>query len=332
MSACDQAASDKGLDLQAVVAELSALQRPSELPDLGTPTELIEHIVARYHEVHRAQLPELIRMARRVEAVHRDNPNTPHGLADALETMEQELLMHMHKEEAVLFPMLRAGGNSFVSQPIAMMRHEHNDHGEALEHLASLTNDITPPMGACNTWRALYTGLAQLREDLINHIHLEEQHPFRNSSRPRNRKAAAAVAAAAHEAPGHPHARGPDRPGARVRRRACRRPAGPAVRPRHWRALDTHLERMVEFWSTVALGTRSFKGDVFGKHMAVDGVAPRHFAVWLRLWGQHRARVRARGGTRAADRGPRHCAQPVSRLFRLTACWLAGAQRRQQPA
>ena len=169
----DQAASDKGLDLQAVVHELSALQRHSELPDLGTPTELVEHIIARYHEVHRAQLPELIRMARRVEAVHRDNPNTPHGLADALETMEQELLMHMHKEEAVLFPMLRAGGNSFVSQPIAMMRHEHNDNGEALEHLAGLTNDITPPMGACNTWRALYTGLAQLREDLINHIHLE---------------------------------------------------------------------------------------------------------------------------------------------------------------
>ena len=169
----DQAASDKGLDLQAVVHELSALQRPSELPDLGTPTELVEHIIARYHEVHRAQLPELIRMARRVEAVHRDNPNTPHGLADALETMEQELLMHMHKEEAVLFPMLRAGGNSFVSQPIAMMRHEHNDHGEALEQIARLTHDITPPLGACNTWRALYAGLAQLRDDLINHIHLE---------------------------------------------------------------------------------------------------------------------------------------------------------------
>ena len=169
----DQAASDKGLDLQAVVHELSALQRPSELPDLGAPTELVEHIIARYHEVHRAQLPELIRMARRVEAVHRDNPNTPHGLADALETMEQELLMHMHKEEAVLFPMLRAGGNSFVSQPIAMMRHEHTDHGQALEHIAHLTNDITPPMGACNTWRALYSGLAQLHDDLINHIHLE---------------------------------------------------------------------------------------------------------------------------------------------------------------
>ena len=53
-----------------------------------------------------------------------------------------------------------------------MMRHEHNDHGEALEHLARLTNDITRPWAPA-TPGALYTGLAQLREDLINHIHLE---------------------------------------------------------------------------------------------------------------------------------------------------------------
>ncbi|WP_374364327.1 iron-sulfur cluster repair protein YtfE [Piscinibacter sp.] len=168
-----QSCAGRGLELQAVVDELASLQRPTELPDTGTPNELIDHILARYHEVHRAQLPELVRMARRVEAVHRDNPHTPHGLADTLEAMERELTTHMHKEEAVLFPMLRAGGNSFVPQPIAMMRHEHNDHGEALEHIARLTNDITPPPGACNTWRALYSGLAQLRDDLINHIHLE---------------------------------------------------------------------------------------------------------------------------------------------------------------
>lgn len=56
----------------------------------------------------------------------------------------------------------------------------------------------------------------------------------------------------------------------------------------HW---DAHLARMVEFWSTVTLGTRSFKGDVFGKHMAVDGVQPEHFDIWLRLWSQHTERV-----------------------------------------
>ena len=168
-----KAAADKGLDADAVLAELAALQRSDAVPEAASPSALIDHILARYHEVHRAQLPELIRMARRVEAVHRDHSEVPAGLADALEAIEQELLSHMHKEEAVLFPMLRAGGNSFVTQPIAMMRHEHNDHGEALEQIARLTHDITPPLGACNTWRALYAGLAQLRDDLINHIHLE---------------------------------------------------------------------------------------------------------------------------------------------------------------
>lgn len=168
-----QAAGEKGLDLQAVVDELSALQRPNDLPGAGTPAELIDHILSRYHEVHRAQLPELIRMARRVEAVHRSNPDVPAGLGDVLEAMHGELLSHMHKEEAVLFPMLRTGGNPFVPQPIGMMRAEHTGHGEALEQVARLTGDITPPVGACNTWRALYAGLAQFSDDLVNHIHLE---------------------------------------------------------------------------------------------------------------------------------------------------------------
>lgn len=168
-----EAAASKGLDLPAVLNELSQLQRPSALPAAGEPGALIDHILARYHEVHRAQLPELVRMARRVEAVHREHPDVPAGLADFLEHMEQELLSHMMKEEQVLFPMLKAGGNPFVVQPIGMMRHEHVDHGVALEKLAALTHDATPPAESCNTWRALYAGIAQLGDDLINHIHLE---------------------------------------------------------------------------------------------------------------------------------------------------------------
>lgn len=168
-----QATAEKGLDLQAVVQELSALQRPDTLPESGTPAQLIGHIVSRYHDVHRQQLPELVRMARRVEAVHRGNPDVPAGLADVLEEMEQELLSHMHKEEAILFPMLARGGNPFAAQPIGVMRSEHGEHGQMLEHIARLTTDMNPPPGACNTWRALYAGLAQLADDLVNHIHLE---------------------------------------------------------------------------------------------------------------------------------------------------------------
>lgn len=168
-----QAVADKGLALDSVVAELAALQRPTSAPGTATPAEMVDHIIARYHDVHRQQLPELIRMARRVEAVHRENPNVPAGLADLLDDMQAELLTHMHKEEAILFPMLKSGGNPFVTQPIGMMRAEHVDHGAALERLLALTNDANPPPGACNTWRALYTGIAQFADDLIAHIHTE---------------------------------------------------------------------------------------------------------------------------------------------------------------
>jgi regulator of cell morphogenesis and NO signaling len=168
-TACDQ----KGLDLDSVLAELAGLDRPAVQAAPQAPSDMVDHILSRYHAVHREQLPELIRMARRVEAVHRESPDVPVGLADHLETMEAELLEHMEKEEAVLFPMIQAGANPMIHHPIAVMREEHVNHGAQLEQLMRLCNDAIPPRGACNTWRALYTGIAQLSDDLINHIHLE---------------------------------------------------------------------------------------------------------------------------------------------------------------
>lgn len=164
---------EKGIDTSHVVASLQALAHTQELPATPNASELVDHILTRFHEVHRQQLPELIRMARRVEAVHRDHPQVPLGLADHLEAMEGELLEHMAKEEQILFPMLKAGGNPMVVHPIGMMRHEHVSHGAQLEKLAQLTSQHQPPSGACNTWQALYAGTARLTEDLIEHIHTE---------------------------------------------------------------------------------------------------------------------------------------------------------------
>jgi len=156
-----------------VIQAIQALEHKAELTKAPTPGELIDHILQRYHEVHRQQLTELIRMARRVEAVHRDHPQVPQGLAVHLEAMEQELLDHMAKEEQILFPMLKQEVNPMVVHPISMMRHEHVNHGTQLEKLANLTSNHQPPVGACNTWQALYAGTARLTEDLIEHIHTE---------------------------------------------------------------------------------------------------------------------------------------------------------------
>ena len=159
---------------------LEALEKLIQDPSIAskdwrdaTKQDLIEHILKRYHDKHREDLPELIRLARRVEQVHRDHSACPAGLADHLTDMQQELESHMIKEEQVLFPMLRRVDPAQVPAPVAMMRFEHDQHGQALERIDQLSADICEPADACNTWRALYAGLRQLREDLMQHIHLE---------------------------------------------------------------------------------------------------------------------------------------------------------------
>ena len=168
-----EAVAAKGVNLDVVVKALSALERADEPTAPTEPDALVAHILTRYHAVHREQLPELIAMARRVEAVHKGHPDVPVGLAYLLEDMAQYLNSHMAKEETVLFPLLTTGGHALAGMPMKMMRSEHTDHGESLDRLLALTNDAIAPLGACNTWRALYAGIDQFRDDLINHIHLE---------------------------------------------------------------------------------------------------------------------------------------------------------------
>ncbi len=184
-----EAALGKGLDPLVIADALHALQDTGETRhDWRNESEelLIAHILARYHARHREQLPELIRLARRVEQVHGARSTCPNGLADHLRDMQQELEGHMLKEEQVLFPMLQQGLGPQAAPPIQVLRFEHDQHGEALEKMLALTNNITPPADACNTWRALYQGLLEFRDDLMQHIHLENNVLFSKALNPRH--------------------------------------------------------------------------------------------------------------------------------------------------
>ena len=143
---------------------------------VDTPTDqLITHIEINYHQRHREQLRELIRLARRVEQVHGSHPECPNGLADHLSEIQQALESHMLKEEQILFPMLLRGEHEQSRGPISVMRFEHEQHDEGLDKLRALTHDFQPPAHACNTWRTLYQGLYEFSHDLAQHIQLENQ-------------------------------------------------------------------------------------------------------------------------------------------------------------
>jgi regulator of cell morphogenesis and NO signaling len=172
----DAAADRRGIDDYELVRALDALDTDNAgapAPAAMSSDELIDHIQDCYHEAHRRALPELIALSRKVEAVHREHPSVPAGLSDALRQMQSELEQHMTKEEAMLFPAMRQWASGRFEIPFAQLRHEHDDQGTALRLLESLTGDFTPPEGACRSWQALYVGTARFAEELMEHIHLE---------------------------------------------------------------------------------------------------------------------------------------------------------------
>ncbi len=175
-----------GLDTTQIVRELEAEElRSSDLTrwDRRSPSELVEHIISRYHDTLRADVPPLIEAARRVERVHRGKPAVPVGLGDELDDFWAEMQTHMMKEERVLFPMLRQGVRGpQVYMPVRVMEQEHDAHGEHLAKIRELTGNLEIPPHACATWRALYQGLEVLETDLMEHIHLENNVLFARAS------------------------------------------------------------------------------------------------------------------------------------------------------
>jgi regulator of cell morphogenesis and NO signaling len=173
------AATRRGVNAAEVAEQLARLDPAAESPHPEDTVALIEHILNRFHETHRRELPELIRLARKVEAVHREHPQAPAGLADALVALEADLEQHMQKEEQVLFPLMQQMPGRPLHRPLAVMRDEHEQQRESLQELEAITGGFMPPAGACRSWQALYVGTAKLVGDVMEHVHLENNVLFR---------------------------------------------------------------------------------------------------------------------------------------------------------
>ena len=171
----EEACSEKGLNPSAILKEISNEEANRNLSDLAHKPvgELVDFIEGHYHQRLRAELPELIALADKVERVHASKAACPRGLPSHLRMIHEAILDHMAKEEQVLFPMIRSGNHHRAAAPIRVMEQEHEDHGRNLEYLRALTGEFIAPAEACATWKALYLRLSRLSDELMEHIHLE---------------------------------------------------------------------------------------------------------------------------------------------------------------
>jgi regulator of cell morphogenesis and NO signaling len=186
----DEACRAKGLTPESVMQELEQAQAAGvsgkdwQAAPLG---ELVKHIVATHHEYLKLELPALGNRLDKVHSVHgaRD-PETLDRMLEVFASLRAELELHLHKEEAILFPFLEQYGDAeaqgqpmppvpfgTIRAPITMLEWEHESAGGALVKIRALTNDYRLPPYACSTVGALYEGLQALEADLHVHIHLE---------------------------------------------------------------------------------------------------------------------------------------------------------------
>jgi len=182
-----EACEKKGVPLDDVAARLEeadAVGSGDNGVDAGSLAldELVDHIIATHHAYLREELPRLTFMTGKVAKVHGEEDKRLVEVRDVFERMRAELESHMTKEEMVLFPAVKRLADATsrpqfpfgsLANPINAMEYEHDEAGDALAQLRTLTDGFMPPDWACNTYRAMLDGLHELEQDLHQHIHKE---------------------------------------------------------------------------------------------------------------------------------------------------------------
>ncbi len=171
-----QACAKHQLNPEAVVAELLVTAPDSAQHDWSTAslTELADHIESTHHAYLKDELPRLSRLVHRTYTVHGLHYRWLPELKTTFDRFAAEMDAHMFKEEHILFPQIRAidagARGAAVSEPVAVMKQEHERAGTDLEHIRRLSNNYTAPEEACNTFRAMLDALRELEAN--THIHV----------------------------------------------------------------------------------------------------------------------------------------------------------------
>ena len=185
-----EACATKGLNLDDVTASLAAATAPSVPEEKDWTTEslasLAQYIVDTHHAYVNREVPRLNELAGKVVSRHGDTRQDLAVIQSKLAELGEELIEHQGKEEVVLFPYIgkleryASGGGAkprscfgTIDHPIKMMTRDHDYAGNLMTEIRGLSQDYTPPEGACPTFRVFYAGLRDFEQDLHRHIHLE---------------------------------------------------------------------------------------------------------------------------------------------------------------
>ncbi|MDC2863596.1 MULTISPECIES: iron-sulfur cluster repair di-iron protein [unclassified Bacillus (in: firmicutes)] len=181
------AINERNLSAEEVLTKLNTLYYETKLLNeseidwkTAAYSELIDYVVNKHHRYLNEELPLLSPYVTKVLRVH--GAGQPHlaQIHKLFHELKTELEQHLIKEETEDFPLILAFEQNPSDENYTKLRkvvdeleNEHNHAGNIIKELREITNDFTPPAGACGTYRLVYQRLEALEADLFQHIHLE---------------------------------------------------------------------------------------------------------------------------------------------------------------
>ncbi len=191
----EQACEEKGLDVAAVKQELEKVEAqtnttPSFDFNRWPLSFLVDYIVNVHHQYVKEHSDTMLDLMKKVAIRHGKDHAHLYEVQKNIEAVVDELKLHMHKEEQILFPHIKqlesdknTAPENFnsVKQPISVMEHDHEWVGNQMREIRKLTNDYQLPEGACNSYAFLYKELEAYENDLFQHIHLENNILFQKA-------------------------------------------------------------------------------------------------------------------------------------------------------
>lgn len=188
-----------GADVDKVkdeVASVSAAALSQALrPERWSSSLLIDFIVENHHTYVTEAIPEIQALLDKVCAAHGDDTPELLEIRQDFADLAEELTGHMRKEEFVLFPAIkRLEAQSLSSHPliealqtpIEAMEHEHDSAGALIKNIRKVSNNYTPPEFACPTFKITFKKLQEFDQDLMRHIHLENNILFERMKQPQS--------------------------------------------------------------------------------------------------------------------------------------------------
>jgi len=191
-----EACEKSGLNAENVVNELNnSLENGKMLETGGSKGPdfnsweldfLVDYIINTHHIYVMKALPNIFAHAEKVASRHGENHPEVNSIFDLFSNLKEELEAHLQKEEKMLFPYIKSLVNlkknnvemqyppfGTVKNPVNVLEHEHENAGEILGLLKTLSNNYSTPEDACTTYKVLYSELNEFESDLHTHIHLE---------------------------------------------------------------------------------------------------------------------------------------------------------------